>query len=76
MDSHDIPMAEWIGVTDLARAEGTTRRQVYWSIDRGMPHSRIGDRIRVRRADWHRWHERHLRGAVADAETLRTPGGR
>lgn len=55
----------WISVTDLAHAEGTTRRQVYGQIDRGMPHSRIGQRIRVRRSDWHAWHERHMVGNVA-----------
>ena len=57
----DITFLRWIGVSELAELEGTTRRQVYWAIDRGLPHSRVGDRIRVRRDDWHAWHEKHLR---------------
>lgn len=55
----------WISALELARVENTTRRQVYSQIDRGMPHSRIGQRIRVRRRDWHAWHERHLVGGAA-----------
>jgi hypothetical protein len=60
----EVPSDRWVSVVDLARAEGCTRREVYSQIDRGMPHSRIGNRIRVRVADWRAWHERHLRGEV------------
>lgn len=52
----------WISVAALAAAQETTTRQVYRQIDLGMPHSRIGTRIRVRLADWNEWHERHLVG--------------
>lgn len=66
MDPTEKPALDtWIGVLDLARVEHSTRREVYSQIDRGMPHSKIGRRIRVRRRDWHAWHERHLRGEVA-----------
>jgi hypothetical protein len=56
----DIPHDAWIPVSRLADAELTTRRQVYAAIDAGMPHSRIGQRIRVRRIDWRKWHERYV----------------
>jgi hypothetical protein len=61
----DIPLDRWIRVSELAATEGVTRREVYAQLDAGMRHSRIGSRIRVRRADWARWHERHLVGEVA-----------
>jgi hypothetical protein len=47
---------KWISVPVLAELEDTTPRQVYFVIDSGMAHSRHGDRIRVRRCDWHEWH--------------------
>jgi hypothetical protein len=58
----DAPMDAWIGVNDLAAAEGVSRRAVYAQLDLGMKHSRIGDRIRVRRSDWAAWHEAHIIG--------------
>jgi len=69
------PLDTWIGVTDLARDERVTRRQVYAQIDRGMPHSRVGDVIRVRRGDWRAWHERHLRGSVECTMDAGAPRG-
>jgi len=59
------PLDSWMRVSELAEAEFTTRQQVYHAIDQGLPHSRIGARIRVRRADWRRWHESHLVGREA-----------
>ena len=46
----------WIRVSELAKLEGCSRQEVYRLLDSGMDHSRHGDRIRVRRADFHRWH--------------------
>ncbi len=63
----DVPLDRWIPVSQLAQLEGASRREVYGQIDRGLPHSRIGDRIRVRRADWRAWHEAHLVGAAGGA---------
>jgi hypothetical protein len=60
----DVPLGRWIRVSQLAEVEGTTRREVYAQIDAGMPHSRIGGRIRVRRSDWLDWHERHVIGGA------------
>lgn len=63
--NNDVQPERWLRVSELAQLEGITRREVYAQIDRGMPHSRIGDRIRVRRRDWHDWHEQHLIGGAA-----------
>lgn len=49
----------WLSVRKLALVEETTPRQIYWAIEHGLKHCRIGDRIRVRRYDWHQWHESH-----------------
>lgn len=62
----DIPHDVWISVSQLAKAEHTTRSQVYHLIDAGvMPHSRIGKRIRVRRCDWRAVHEANVKGGAA-----------
>ena len=53
---------KWITVDALAKAEGTTPRQIYYVIDSGMAHSRHRDRIRVRRCDFHTWHLQHMVG--------------
>lgn len=58
--THDVPLDLWISVAQLAQSECTSKRQVYAQIDAGMPHSRIGTRIRVRRCDWRAWHEAHV----------------
>lgn len=58
-----VPHDTWVPVTDLAAAEGCSRREVYWAIDNGLVHSRVGDRIRVRIGDWRAWHEAHVRGS-------------
>ncbi len=54
----------WLSTSALARAEGTTARQVYMLIDQGLPHSRIGGRLRLRRCDWHSFHLKHMKGQV------------
>lgn len=55
----------WLTVAELARLELTSKRQVYAALDRGMKHSRVGQRIRVRRSDWHAWHAAHAIGGEA-----------
>jgi hypothetical protein len=57
----------WLSVRQLAASEGVTKRQVYWAIDQGLQHSRIGQRIRLRRRDWHQFHEQHLVNATPAA---------
>lgn len=62
---NQAPLERWLRVGELVAAEGIgSRREVYHAIDLGMPHSRIGRRIRVRRSDWHRWHLVHLVGGA------------
>jgi hypothetical protein len=60
--ARDPGAEQWISVGQLSRMTGEPRRGIYHQLDLGMPHSRIGRRIRIRLCDWDAWHRHHLVG--------------
>lgn len=67
-DNEGNTPATWLTIGKLAALEGTTPRQIYNLIDKGLAHCRVGARIRVRRCDWDAFHEANMISVPQGAE--------